>query len=51
MESDLFSDANTFSLLSSQAQNITFLSNVFMMTFFTTLGVQGLRSLIGKPVS
>ena len=32
----------------SPLQNVTFLSNVFMMTFFTALGFNTLNSVIGE---
>ena len=48
MESNILSDASIGSLIPIQVQNVTLLSSVFMMTFFTSLGFQGLRSVIGK---
>ena len=49
METNSFNDASSGgSVIPSQVQNITFLSNVFLMTFFTSLGFHGVRSVIGK---
>ena len=42
----LFTEASVGS--SSHLQNVTFLQNAFMVTFFTYLGVEGLKYFIGQ---
>ena len=34
--------------LTSHLQNVTFLQNAFMVTFFTYLGIEGLKYFIGQ---
>ena len=42
----LFTEASVGS--TSHLQNVTFLQNAFMVTFFTYLGVEGLKYFIGQ---
>ena len=42
----LFTEASVGS--TSQLQNVTFLQNAFMVTFFTYLGLEGLQYFIGQ---
>ena len=42
----LFTEASVGS--ASQLQNVTFLQNAFMVTFFTYLGLEGLQYFIGQ---
>ena len=35
----------------SQLQNTTFLTNVFMTTFLASLGLEGIKTLIGETLS
>ena len=41
----LFTEANA---ASSQLQNVTFLANVFTMTFFSVLGIQTVANFFGE---
>ena len=43
MNNFLLTEANT-----SPLQNVTFLSNVFMMTFFTALGFKAINNIVGE---
>ena len=36
------------SLVNPPPQNVTFLSNVFVMTFLTQLGLEGLKFIVGE---
>ena len=42
----LFTEASSV-VTNSQLQNVTFLQNAFMVTFFTFLGLEGLKYFIG----
>ena len=44
----LFTEASVGS--TSQLQNVTFLQNAFMVTFFTYLGLEGLQYFIGQSL-
>ena len=46
MENLLFTEASVGT--TSNLQNVTFLQNAFMVTFFTYLGVEGLKYFIGQ---
>ena len=35
----------------SQLQNTTFLTNVFMTTFLASLGLEGIKTIIGEKLS
>ena len=41
----LFTEANA---ASSQLQNVTFLANVFTMTFFSALGIHTVANFLGE---
>ena len=43
----LFTEASSV-VTNSQLQNVTFLQNAFMVTFFTFLGLEGLKYFIGR---
>ena len=42
----LFTEASSV-VTTNQLQNVTFLQNAFMVTFFTFLGLEGLKYFIG----
>ena len=42
----LFTEASSV-VTTNQMQNVTFLQNAFMVTFFTFLGLEGLKYFIG----
>ena len=42
----LFTEASVGT--TSHLQNVTFLQNAFMVTFFTYLGIEGLKYFIGQ---
>ena len=43
----LFTEASSV-VTTNQLQNVTFLQNAFMVTFFTFLGLEGLKYFIGR---
>ena len=44
----LFTEANGNLGSTSHLKNVTFLQNAFMVTFFTYLGIEGLKYFIGQ---